>query len=194
MLKTLYAYFDNDLTYLQNKEIEEARKAGLSDQEIQTFSFSAYNHLQMKELRLALQSGMDIKKMRCMFRPGLSHEMMHWMRLQLEKGEKVEDIILKKHLVMIFVILLVLLALTLYMPVYEEPYLELKEDSITLEVGDPFHPMAYIEGYSRGKGQLILPETIDTEKEGNYVLVYKLMSKDTLIEKVLHITVCADTE
>lgn len=194
MLKTLYACFDNELTYLQAHEIAEAKKAGLTDQQIQSFSFPAYNHLQMKEIRLALQNGTDTKKMRCMLRPGLSYEAMHWMRLRLEKGEKVDDIILKKNLVVVFVVLIVLLSLVLYMPPYEAPYLELKQDSVILETGAPFHPMEYIEGYSRGKGQLILPESIDTQKEGEYVLVYKLMSDDTLIEKVLHITICANSE
>lgn len=194
MLKTLYACFDPELTYLQTQEIEEGKKAGLTDQQIQAFSFSAYNYLQMKELRLALQSGMDKKRIKCMFRPALSHETMHWMRMQLENGEKVDDVIFKKHLIAFFLSLILLLSFTLFMPSYEAPYLELKEDSIHLQIGEAFHPMEYIEGYSRGKGQLILPEMIDTQKEGDYVLVYKLMSKDTLIEKVLHITISAGTE
>lgn len=190
--KMIFSYFDNELTYLQLREIDEAKKAGLTEEDICILSQGGYNHLQMHEIRLALQKGIDQKKMRCMFHPSLSYETMHYIRLQLEKGEDVDDIIFKKQLIAFFLFLLLLLGLTLFMPAHEEPFLELKSDSVILEVGEAFHPMEYIDSYSRGKGQLILPETIDTQKEGNYVLVYKLMSEDTLIEKVLHITITAD--
>lgn len=192
--KKIFASFTTELTFLQKQEIEKGIRAGLKEAEIRHFASSEFNHLQMQEIRLAFENGLDVKKIKRMCHSSLSYKWMKWMRLEMEKGKKVEDLYLKKQIVMLLIVCLSALFVNLFVPVEQDPYLTLTHSSVQLVVGDPFQPMDYIESYSKTKGTLILPDNVDTSKEGDQIAVYRLMSKDTLIEKILYISVTSDPE
>lgn len=82
-----------------------------------------------------------------------------------------------------------MLFLTLFPYMQEKPYLELKQDVITLQCGDIFDPMEYIASYSTMQGQLILPSTFSTNEPGNHVAVYTLRTQKGVVEKILYIEV-----
>lgn len=183
--KSLLATFESELTYLQQKEIEEGKKKGLSDKQISLYSGREYNFLQMKEIRLALEHGIEMRDVRKMLDSSLSFEKMREIRLQLENKEKV---IVHRNVMPVFIVVIVLLFVTLFVPVYSKPYLSLKKDCIELKQGDTFEAMAYIDKF-RGKGKLIVPSNVDTNKKGNQIVVYKLITDEKEIEKTLLIKI-----
>lgn len=183
--KLLLATFESELTYLQQKEIEEGKRNGLNDKQISLYSGREYNFLQMKEIRLALEHGIEVKGVRKMLDSSLSFERMREIRIQLENKEKV---IVHRNVMPVFIAVIVLLFITLFVPVYSKPYLSLKKDCIELKQGDTFEAMSYIDKF-RGKGKLIVPSNVDTSKKGNQIVVYKLITDEKEIEKVLLIKI-----
>ena len=116
-------------------------------------------------------------------------EKMHKIRLALEKGEKVQRDYMHQWIPLVFMSGVILLFLTLFPYMQEKPYLELKQDVITLQCGDIFDPMEYIASYSTMQGQLILPSTFSTNEPGNHVAVYTLRTQKGVVEKILYIEV-----
>ncbi len=186
MLKTILACFENELTFLQTKEVELGFKHGLKKEDVKIYASREYNHLQMRELRLCLEYGIEKKKMKRILHSDVSYLKMKEMRLKLEKGEKIA-IDLRRYVPLCMIGVCLCLFVTMF-PV-NEASLELKTDSITLQCGEIFEPMSYIKSFSSKKGQLILPSSIDTSKQGNHVVIYRLKTTSKDIEKVLYVKV-----
>ena len=187
MMKMIMACFESELTFLQKKEIELGIKHGLKEKEIKLYGAREYNYLQMREIRLGFEHGIEYKQIKKYMNPEISFERMVQIRMQLEAGEKVK--IDYQRYIPLFVFVCFLLLFTLFPIETQKPYLELKSDTITLECGESFDPMAYVKSYSSMKGELILPSTIDTNVKGNYVVVYRFRTVKEEIEKLLYVKV-----
>lgn len=187
MMKMIMACFESELTFLQKKEIELGIKHGLKEKEIKLYASREYNYLQMREIRLCFEQGIEYKQIKKYMNAEIQFERMHQMRMQIEAGEKVKMDYQRYSPLFVFVCLLLLF--TLFPMETQKPYLELKSDTVTLECGESFDPMAYVKSYSSMKGELILPSTIDTNQKGNYVVVYRFRTIKEEIEKLLYITV-----
>lgn len=186
-LKTILACFTSELTFLQKKEIELGLKNGLEKKQVRIYASSEYNFLQMREMRMALENGIDYRVVSRLMHADVSSEKMEVIRKRLEAGEKITKDYVHALLPFVSISLFVCLFLTLYQD--EKPYLTLKEDTVTLECGSVFDPMAYIDSFSSYHGQLILPTVFDTEKPGKHVAVYKLETKRETVEKLLYVIV-----
>lgn len=187
-IKTIISYFENELTPLQNIEIQEGIKNGLSKKQVMTYASKEYNFLQMEQLRLALEHQLDKTKMKCLYDSSLPFQTMKEIREKLEKNEIINEKIIHKNVIHSFLFVSVLLMITLFVPVYSKPRLLLKEDSITLKQGETFNPMSYIQLYT-GKGKLIIPSAVETNEKGNQIVVYRLITDEKTIDKMLLIHV-----
>lgn len=186
--KTMISYFESELTPLQNKEIQEGIKNGLSKKQVMTYASKEYNFLQMEQLRLALEHQLDKTKMKYLYDSSLSYLTMKEIREKLENNEILDIKVSRKNVIHSFLIVSILLMFTLFVPVYSKPRLMLKEDSITLKQGESFNPMSYIQLYT-GKGKLIIPSVVDTKKKGNQIVIYRLITDEKTIDKILLIHV-----
>ena len=188
MLKSILACFESELTYLQKKEVELGLRNGLKKEDVRLYASREYNYLQMKEIRLCLEHGVDKKRLKRILHSDLTVAQMYQYRMKLERNEMI-PIDMKRYILISLFIISMFLFFTLFPIGEESPTLELKEESITLQCGDTFDPMSYIQSFSSKQGQLILPSSIDTSKQGNHVLVYRLKTKNQEIEKILYVKV-----
>lgn len=186
--KTMISYFESELTPLQNYEIQEGIKNGLSKKQVMTYASKEYNFLQMEQLRLALEHRLNRTEMKYLYDSSLSYITMKEIREKLENNERIDIKISHKNVIHSFLIVSILLMITLFLPVYSKPRLLLKEDSITLKQGDTFNPMSYIQLYT-GKGKLIVPSSINTNEKGNQIAIYRLITVEKTIDKILLIHV-----
>lgn len=186
--KTIFSYFTNELSPLQKEQLLFAKQDSINDKYIGILSSGEYNFKQMEQIRLALKHKIDSSKMKYLLDSSLSHETMEDIRMKLENNEVLDISISHKRVIHTFIVVSVLLMIALFVPVYSKPRLLLKEDSITLQQDESFDAMKYIQIYT-GKGRLIIPSVVDTNKKGNQVVVYRLITDEKTIEKILLIHV-----
>lgn len=74
----------------------------------------------------------------------------------------------------------------------EDLEIQLKQSIVNIQVGDDFQPMDYVVRVLGKDAILYLPETVDTTKEGSYVLVYRLETEDVEIRKNLILNVMSE--
>ena len=175
MFRKICAIFTQDLTYLQEKELEEALYHGLSDRQIAFLSRQGWNHEKMHEARLCLQDGIPIKQIKKLMR--LETDEIRTKRKQIERGEIVELKSFRWETLSMCMVSIGVICLLLsgFIQSRNKPYLHLKTDSVLLKKGETFDPMSYVESYSSSHRRLYLPEAVNTSKEGSYMVVYKLV-------------------
>lgn len=181
MLKMLYACFDTELTFLQKQQVLLGKKNGLSNTQIQMYASREFNYLQMEQIRLAFQQGVSEKVIHKMCHAHLSIDTLHALRT----NEK-QTIHNTRKYVIWFALLFVSIV---WMIPKEQPYFSLTQEEVTIHVGDPFDPMQYIDTYSYTKGRIEIPQMISTDTSGHYICVYRFISQNVKIEKVLHVYV-----
>ena len=187
--KELMSCFELEFTYLQKIEIVSGLKHGLNKKDVKVYAQREWNHLQMREIRLALEHHISRREIKKYMHCDMPVEKMQKIRLALEKGEKVERDYMHQWIPLVFMSGVILLFFTLFPYIQEQPYLELKQDVVTLQCGDIFDPMEYIASYSTMQGQLVLPSTFSTNEPGNHVAVYTLRTQKGIVEKILYIEV-----
>lgn len=186
--KRLFSYFNDELTFLQNQEVELARKDGLSEKQIQLFASGEYNFLQMQEIRQILCENPEKKSYKYFLNSDLNYIQIREIGDKVKNHEKLHVSFLSKKIVGAFLLITIMLFVMLFVPIYTKPSLYLKQDIVKLSQGESFYPMKYIYTYS-GKGKLILPNVVDTNKKGNQIVVYRLITKEKKIEKILLIKI-----
>ena len=89
MLKSILAYFESELTYLQKKEVELGLRNGLKKEDVRLYASREYNYLQMKEIRLCLEHGVDKKRLKRILHSDLTVAQMYQYRMKLERNEMI---------------------------------------------------------------------------------------------------------
>ena len=179
----------NQMTLLQNEQIELGTKNGLSEKQIRLYAKKKYNFLQMQELRQGLEAGLTRKQMRILLHGSLSHQEMNALRTAMEKGEipyRPYPWILTE--CVLAAVLAGLGAGSMRM-VQDRPYLYLEKEQIRLKQGEAFDPSAYIRSVSNRRGKLILPVDLDTSSPGHKAAVYRLVSREGEIIRILYVDV-----
>lgn len=176
---------------LQNEQVELGRENGLNEKEISVYASPLYNFRQMQEIRLAIEHDTDPKQRKAMCHARIPAEQMHEMRLRLERGELLRNpAVPAKVWAGVFAMIGAYAGLVMIcMQAVNGPYLQLKQEEIVLEAGQPFQAMDYVESYSDGEGALILPSGIDTSEEGRKTAVYHFVSQSEDIMKSLVVSV-----
>lgn len=189
--KELYAGFHQEYSLLQKSEIKKGMDDGLTIQEVEKYASPAYNFMQMKEIRTAIEEKIPEKEYAVMCDPAISAEEMKEMRIRLAHGQIVRrhGTVWRMAVGSVCVLGLVgYLGYAMFAP-KQMPELTLSSQEITLSVGEQFEPMYYIQNYNGEDGQLILPEFVSTGTAGRKAAVYRLLTKDTELVRILYVNV-----
>lgn len=176
---------------LQSEQIESGARAGLSRRQIRLYAKHRYNFLQMQEIRTALEEGMAESKVRMLCHSHLTHEEMEEMRKAMEKGEFIKRKPVIRYWIMCAALLLLCGALIAqgYVLAGRQVYLDLSQNEVILEEGEPFEPMKYVSGYSMDADRLRLPVNIDTSVPGTQAAVYTLRKGKEELTRILRVTI-----
>jgi|GEM_PF-1594677 len=189
-----------EMTFLQRQELEYARKAGLSAEQISLLG-SGFNFLQMQEIRKALQAGMAEAEIRRYAHPWISNADMAEIFGCLQRHEPVPEPEEKppagrRHRSRILLIPLLAVPACMAAAIHPradaaEP-LALKLQEVTIPCGTVFDPSLYAE-ISDPSGDLILPPSFHAERPENRIALYQLNLNGHQYRKMLTVHV-RDTE
>jgi len=185
MIKRLLALFNPELTYLQRKEFEEGMANGLDEEQLAFLSRHGMNHEKMHEIRLCMEEGIPMKQIRKLIQS--EAEEIKRKRKQILRGEIVDLKSFHWGTLSVYMMAFGVICLLIsgFIQGRNRPYLRLKTDTVELKKGESFDPMSYIDSYSSADSRLYLPESLNTSKEGSYIVVYKLVSgKHEIIESM----------
>lgn len=198
-------YRQKGLNDYQLNEIKEGFKNGLSKEQVDIYAKEEFNFMQMQELRLGLQHGLNEKEMAVFLSKDVDYKAMQHARMQIEdlnainERRSVELIRKKVNIgVKIIVSVCVIAATGIigfvskdYIKAYFDPLsLDLKNDEVSINYGDPFVASDYIRSYTDGEGtQLILPDSITTTSIGVQKVTYILKNKAKSIKKTMTVNV-----
>lgn len=184
----------------QLKEIRTGIEHGLSTTRIRLYAKPDYDSHQMEQIRLAIENGLTDEQIATFADPAFSDDEMEHIRTRLEferrsKEEITEDLHRKRlHNILIAVAALGLLLVIGLIGFFGfdtvRDYLQplnitLTVSDVTLEPGDIFSPMNYINSYTTKDTELILPDPIDTSRTGDQKVLYKLRNNHKSISKEL---------
>lgn len=165
--------FEKNLDLLQKMEVQNGIDHGLTDEEISVYAKPSYNYLQMKEMRTALEHGVEVRLVKRM-KPHMCLKEMEHMRLCLEAGESVS---FRLHIPrtdgrVIGLLLCVMMLFCAGFAKMREPVLTVRQDTVVLQKGEVFDSAKYVELSGLCRGELILPDNVNTEEPGTYLAVY----------------------
>lgn len=179
------------LTLLQNEQIELGRKHGLQEKQIRLYAKPSYNFLQMQELRTAMENGITGRNLRFLLKPSLSHQEMSRIRRCLEQGQQPLIPYPYGKILTAAAAVLMGLGIVALEAVHDRPYLLLNRESVTLKQGDVFDASSYIERDDNRAGKLILPVDVDTSEPGRKAAVYRYVTDEGEIVRILYVDVHA---
>ncbi len=181
------------LNHAQMREVIDALNDGLPIDKIDIFAWDKYDNMQMHEIRLALEHGLTEQQISAFLTPSMEWESMQHVRLQLEKenliDEHAKSKLRAKRLKNIFVAILIVVLLGIagtgiyfgkqYYDIKNQTLeLDLTNEDITLQYGDPFNPVNYVSYYTIADNvELILPDPIDTTELGNTSVTYTIKNE-----------------
>lgn len=162
--KMLFSLMTKEYTVLQKEQLLLGAKHGLSMDEIQLYAFSGYNFAQMRTIRIALEERKNVKDI---LDPDLSAAEMELILIDGVKKKKTA----KKNTL---ILLPLLVTLYLFSKPNDEAVLVLSQSMVNIEVGEHFDAARYVQKMNGPNAVLYLPESVDTNQTGSYVLVYRL--------------------
>ena len=181
---------------LQSEQIELGIKAGLSQKDIRLYAKHCYDFLQMQEIRTALEEGLSREQVKRMCHSRLSHEEMEEMRKAMKQGEYVNRRPMIRYWILCAALLILCGALIAqgYVLAGRQIYLDLSQNEVILEEGEPFEPMKYVAGYSMDAERLRLPADNDTSVPGTQAAVYTLRKGKEELTRILRVTIAPAEE
>ena len=186
------------MSVLQRTEIEQGRKAELSEEEIALYADHTFNYLQMAAIRKALEKGLDIEQIRSIANPWIPSWQMEEMMEELERGESPEIPArpwkIQRLLVGIGILFVVGCALSACLQPQEEVALELTASEVRISSGSEFDPSNYVKQMSGRDATLFLPDKFTAGLPGTKLVQYRLEGNGMTVKKNLRVEIVDDIE
>lgn len=190
------------LTFLQQKEIESARKTGISDEHLAICLDNHLNYLQIREVCRAIKDGVDICDIKRAAQAHVSSQDMEELFRCLKNGEE-PMIQLSSYreprrfsrTAKIACCAAGLAILLMFVPQPETETAEvltLTADEIVLSCGEIFYPEKYILSGTQS-GKLKLPSSFHAEKPENRIVLYEQQLGRDIHQVMLRIKIVDQT-
>ena len=195
------------LNVMQIREVEQGLKHGLTTDQCDIFAKTEYDNLQMKEIRLGLEDGLSEEQMAVFLNPAIDSEAMNHARIKIESGNVIDETkkaeLSGKKIKNTFIVGLILLIVAIItfiviwcwkdITAWLSPLqLELTDDSVSIEYGQPFNAADYIKSYTSENTTLSLPE-LDTSTLGVKKVIYTISNEKRSISKEMTVIVVDKT-
>jgi hypothetical protein len=188
------------LTFLQRQELEAARKAGLSEEQLAVCTGNHLNYLQIREVTAAVKNGVPFTEVQRAAEAHIANaDMQELFRCILNHEETLVEIPEPKHRFHIPVrwiiplcaaVLAGLIILIVWPDTPEQVPFSLLKEEVTLAVGDLFQPEQYIAANDYA-GALKLPSSFHAVRPEDRIAVYE--TEDNGKQYMLRIHVVDET-
>ncbi len=187
-----------ELSYLQQKEIEQGIRNGLRDEQISVFAGKRLNYLQMRLLRTAMEEGLDAETAALLADSRMPLSDMEEALNLIKEGHMPPALHRKRELPVLYsaaaAVPLLCSAILFHLLQPEAPlYLDLYSDEIRLTSGAVFEPERYVHSFTES-ADLTLPESFTAGQPGTRVVCYEVKDENRTVQKLMRIIICDETE
>ena len=189
----------NGPTFLQKKEVEEGKKAGLRPDQIAVYSRPGLNFKQMKVLREAMADGLSTADAALIGHPWISAETMKELIAEMKSGKKITVPKKKRQWrnwllpVMAFLSVTAAAVFLILEQPPSVPVLSLKAREIRIPCGMPFEPGQYVQTVPTEGFELILPDSFVCRKPETRLVMYELKGKNCSVRKIMRVEAVDDS-
>lgn len=181
---------------LQEQEIEQGRKDGLSDSEISLYARKDFNYRRMSEFRMALRDQLPMDLILSAAHSSLADDEIHDLFEEYREKQTAVLPVKKKKIRFPWIFLGIVFASVLAVALLYANVIHhrstaaivLKNESVRIPCGQEFDPSKYVTITGLSDGEYVeMPEKFTPEKPQKEVVVYQLHSNDGVKQVLLQV-------